>query len=248
VVVSDVNGAAAEETARQVEREGGEAHVVACDVTRPEAVEALASESEAALGGVDLVVNNAGVACAGEVGRLPLEDWKHVLDVNLWGVIHGCHFFVPLLRRQGSGHLLNIASAAGLLSAPFMAPYNVTKAAVVSLSETLYAELKPVGLGVTVACPMFFRTNIVTSGRFTESESNRHLKNMAARLVDGASVRADEVARACLQAVARDDFYALPMASGRWFWRMKRLSPEGFARGGPFLQKHLLARLAKKES
>jgi NAD(P)-dependent dehydrogenase (short-subunit alcohol dehydrogenase family) len=247
VVVSDVNVAAAEETAHRVEREGGEARVVPCDVTRPESVEALARESEAAFGGVDLVVNNAGVACAGEVGKLALTDWKHVLDVNLWGVIHGCHFFVPLLRRQGAGHVLNIASAAGLLSAPYLAPYNVTKAAVVSLSETLFVELKTVGLGVTVACPMFFRTNIAASARFTESESTRRLKDMAARLVDEASVEADEVARECLRAVSRDAFYVLPMASGRWFWRMKRLLPEAFARSGPFLQKHLFERLGAKK-
>ncbi|HSP81498.1 MAG TPA: SDR family NAD(P)-dependent oxidoreductase [Myxococcaceae bacterium] len=243
VVVSDVNVASAEETAHEVEREGGEARVVPCDVTKPEAVESLARESESAFGGVDLVVNNAGIACAGEVGRLPLEDWKHALDVNLWGVIHGCHYFVPLLRRQGTGHVLNIASAAGLLSAPYMGPYNVTKAAVVSLSETLYAELEPLGLGVTVACPMFFRTNIAAAGRFTESEHAGKLKELATKMVERAPVQADEVARECLRAVANDALYVLPMASGRWFWRMKRLAPEAFAKGVLFLQK----RYAPKE-
>ncbi len=238
VVVSDVNAASAEETAHEVEREGGEAWVVPCDVTKPEAVESLARESESALGGVDLVVNNAGVASAGEVGMLPLADWKHTLDVNLWGVIHGCHAFVPLLRRQGTGHVLNIASAAGLLTAPYMGPYNVTKAAVVSLSETLYMELEPLGVGVTVACPMFFRTNIAAAGRFTESERAGNLKKAATRLVEKASGRADEVARECLRAVANDALYVLPMASGRWFWRLKRLAPELFFKGVLLAQKH----------
>ena len=246
VLVSDVNEAAARETARWVEQEGGEARVIACDVTKPEQVDALAKESEAAFGGVDLLVNNAGVACAGEVGKLPLADWKHVLDVNLWGVIHGCHYFVPLLREQGTGHILNIASAAGLLSAAYLAPYNVSKAAVVALSETLLAELKPAGIGVSVACPMFFRTNIAASMRIAEGEDAQWLREMVSKLVGGAPVEADEVARECVRAVERDEFYVVPMASGRWAWRLKRLSPEVFARGGPFLRKHVLERLARK--
>jgi NAD(P)-dependent dehydrogenase (short-subunit alcohol dehydrogenase family) len=247
VVVSDVNEAAARETARLVEQEGGEARVVLCDVTKPEQVEALARESEAAFGGVDLLVNNAGVASAGEVGKLSLEHWKFVLDVNLWGVIHGCHYFVPLLRKQGSGHILNIASAAGLISVPYLAPYNVSKSAVVSLSETLLAELKPAGIGVTVACPTFFRTNIAASARVSDEEDARRLKELGSRLVEGARVMADEVARELVRAVARDEFYVVPMADGRWAWRLKRLAPGAFLRGGLLLQKRVFERLGKKQ-
>ncbi|PTL84981.1 SDR family NAD(P)-dependent oxidoreductase [Vitiosangium sp. GDMCC 1.1324] len=246
VVVSDVNEDAARETARGVEREGGEARVVRCDVTKPEQVEALARESRAAFGGVDLLVNNAGVAGAGEVGKLPLAEWKFVLDVNLWGVIHGCHYFVPLLREQGRGHILNIASAAGLLSAPYLAPYNVSKAAVVALSETLLAELKEAGIGVSVACPMFFRTNIAASAHIVEDEAGRRLKELASTLVEGAAVEADDVARDCVRGVEHGAFYVLPMASGRWAWRLKRLSPEVFVRGGNLIQKHVLERLARR--
>jgi NAD(P)-dependent dehydrogenase (short-subunit alcohol dehydrogenase family) len=243
VVVSDVNAPAAEETARQVEAAGGQARVVVCDVTRPEQVDALAEASEAAFGGMDLVVNNAGVASVGSVGRMSLADWKHVLDVNLWGVIHGCHSFVPRLRRQGSGHVLNIASMAGLLSAPYMGPYNASKAAVVALSETLYTELRPAGLGVTVACPMFFRTGIAAAARVTEGE-DRPLKEMMTKLVDKAAVEAEQVARVCLRAVERETFYVLPMASGRWFWRLKRVAPEAFLQWGLRVGERLLGRRA----
>lgn len=246
VVVSDVNEASARETARLVEEAGGEARVVPCDVTKPEQVEALARESEAAFGGVDLVVNNAGVACAGEVGKMSLADWKHVLDVNLWGVIHGCHSFVPLLRKQGSGHILNIASAAGLISSPFMAAYNVSKSAVVSLSETLLAELKPVGIGVTVACPTFFRTNIASSSRVSEGDDGQRLKKLASKLVEGSAVAPEVVARALLRAVQDDDLYVVPMADGRWAWRLKRLAPAAFARGAIFLQKRVFERLERE--
>ncbi|HLM48059.1 MAG TPA: SDR family NAD(P)-dependent oxidoreductase, partial [Myxococcaceae bacterium] len=228
VVVSDVNEGSARETARLVEEAGGEARVVPCDVTKPEQVDALARESEAALGGVDLVVNNAGVGCAGEVGKMSLADWKHVLDVNLWGVIHGCHSFVPLLRKQGSGHILNIASAAGLISSPYMAAYNVSKSAVVSLSETLLAELKPAGIGVTVACPTFFRTNIAASSRVSEGDDGQRLKKLASKLVEGSTVAPEVVAQALLRAVEDDDLYVVPMADGRWAGPVKRLAPAAF--------------------
>ena len=125
--------------------------------------EALAAEADRAFGGTDLVVNNAGVAVGGPVGAVPLDDWKWIFGVNLWGVIYGCHVFVPRFKAQGHGHVINVASAAGLLSAPEMGPYNVTKAGVVALSETLAAELSGTGVGVTVLCPTFFRTNILAS-------------------------------------------------------------------------------------
>jgi len=247
VVVSDVNAESAEETAELVRNEGGEARVVLCDVTKPEEVERLAQETEAVLSVVDLVVNNAGVASAGAIGEMSLADWKFVLDVNLWGVIHGCHAFVPRLRKQGAGHILNIASAAGLVSAPYMAAYNASKAAVVALSETLYVELQPAGIGVTVACPMFFRTNIASSARVTQG-SIPGLGDMARKLVDGSAVQPEEVARKLLKAVEQKDFYSLPIASGNWLWKLKRLAPESFVKGGPRLQAQVLGRIGFKKS
>ena len=137
LICADIDEAAAQKTAAEV---GGTA--VRCDVAKIEDVEALAAAADRALGGVDLVINNAGVAVAGHVGDVSLDDWRWIMGVNLWGVIYGCHVFAPRLRKQGRGHILNVASAAGLLAPPGMAPYNVTKAAVVALSETLCAELK----------------------------------------------------------------------------------------------------------
>lgn len=226
VLVSDINAVSAEETAQRVIAAGGEAHVHVCDVANPEHVEALAQAAERTFGGVDLLINNAGVLSAGRVGELPLADWKHVLDVNLWGVIHGCHVFAPRLRRQGTGHILNIASAAGLLYAPDLAPYNASKAAVVALSETLSAELRAAGIGVTVACPTFFRTNIASSGRYSDDT----LRTLGTRMVDTARVGPDVVARKLLKAVDGGALYVLPMADARWGWRLRRLSPGLFHR------------------
>lgn len=243
VVVSDLNPATAEETARLVRDAGGEARVVSCDVRSAEQVQSLADEAFAAWGGVDLLVNNAGVASGGLVGELSLDAWRFVLDINLWGVIHGCHVFTPRLRQQGSGHILNIASAAGLVSAPYLAPYNASKAAVVALSETLYQELREARVGVTVACPMFFPTNIANSSQLEDSPQKRAFQ----RLVSEGKLSAEEVARRLLHSVDAGALYALPMAEGRWLWRLKRMAPGFFVRTTLRVSKRLLSRKGSVE-
>ena len=220
LVCADIDEAAAQKTAAEV---GGTA--VRCDVAKIEDVEALAAAADRALGGVDLVINNAGVAVAGNVGDVPLDDWRWIMGVNLWGVIYGCHVFAPLLRKQGRGHILNVASAAGLLAPPGMAPYNVTKAAVVALSETLGAELKPTGVGVTVLCPTFFQTNIGKNSRAMDGKQRALVEKLMAR----SKIQAGDVARLALDAAARNELYALPHADGRWMWRLKRWAPDSYA-------------------
>ena len=208
------------------------AHPARCDVANLAEVEALAREAERLLGGVDLVINNAGVAVGGSIGEIPIEDWQWVVGVNLWGVIHGCHVFTPRLRAQQRGHILNVASAAGLLCMPNLGPYNATKSAVVALSETLYAELAPDGVGVSVLCPTFFQTNIANAARL---DGNAELLDTVRQLMASARVQADDVARAALDGVARGDLHILPHADGRWLWRLKRLNPGAFQRLTPKL-------------
>jgi NAD(P)-dependent dehydrogenase (short-subunit alcohol dehydrogenase family) len=223
LVLSDVDLEGCEESGRLARAAGARsARVLRCDVTQIAEVQALAAACEE---GVDFVVNNAGVSSAGAIGELSLEDWRWTIDVDLWGVIHGCHVFVPILKRQGHGHVLNVASAAGLLSAPHMAAYNVAKAGVVALSETLAAELTGTGIGVTVLCPAFFQTNIVANGRFTDQKT----RATAERLVATGKVPED-VARAALASVERGDLYSVPMADTRWFWRLKRIAPGSFGK------------------
>jgi NAD(P)-dependent dehydrogenase (short-subunit alcohol dehydrogenase family) len=225
VLAADIDLEGAEETARLVREAGGEAVVHRCDVSIPEEVEGLAAAIEGAYGAADLVINNAGVAVGGLVGKVPLDDWRWIMGINLWGVIYGCHTFVPRFRTRGYGHIINVASAAGLLAAPEMAPYNVTKSGVVALSETLHAELAGTGVVVTVLCPTFFKTNIARS-------SHTHAENVTPddveKLMTRTSVQAPEVARYALDATDRGDLFALPHADGRWGWRLKRLSPELF--------------------
>ena len=218
----------AEETAKLARALGAEVHVMRCDVVDPAQVEALAAEADRRFGGSDLIVNNAGVAVAGKIGEVSLDDWRWIVDINMWGVVYGCHAFVPRFRKQGSGHIINVASAAGLLSAPEMGPYNVTKAAVVALSETLYGELNKLGIGVSVLCPTFFRTNIAKSGRMSgDGRAQKH----AQHLMDKAKITAEGVARVALEAADDKQLYVIPQADGRWLWRLKRAAPATFYAG-----------------
>jgi len=225
VVAADIDLDAARATVAMIA--ASESHAVHCDVTLLQDVERLARESEQLLGGIDLVINNAGVAVGGRVGEIPIEDWHWIVGVNLWGVVHGCHVFVPIMRRQGGGHVLNVASTAGLIASPMLSPYNVTKSAVVALSEAMYCELQAEHIGVTVLCPTFFRTNIFNSARVRGEPG---FESVVDKLMASAKLQADDVARLALDAVERDRLYALPHRDGRVLWRIKRLAPGVFHR------------------
>jgi len=224
LLLSDVDEAGLAETAKLALAAGAKtARTMRCDVAKLDDVVAL---ERASGGDVDLVVNNAGVSSGGLIGEAPMEDWRWTLEIDLFGVIHGCHVFVPRMRKQGHGNVLNrfrVISAAGLLAAPKMGAYNVAKAGVVALSETLRAELGGTKIGVTVLCPTFFQTNIANRGRFTDDK----LRDMAVRLVDKGK-SADDIAAAAIRSVEHDELYCVPMADGRWFWRLKRAAPGSY--------------------
>lgn len=229
VACADVSMAGAHTTVGEIRRLHPEVQTFAaeCDVTSVEAVEALAQRTEATFGGVDLVANNAGVAVSGAIGEASLEDWKHVVDVNLWGVIHGCHVFVPRFRKQRKGYVLNVASAAGLLAPPNLGPYNVTKAAVVALSETLHGEAIAYGVHVTVVCPTFFKTGILDASRGPSDEDQ---KDAVRKMMERSKVQAPDVARAAIDGVIANRLYVVPMLDGRTLWAFKRVAPGLFHR------------------
>ena len=173
IVLADIEAAALKEAAASFNDEV-EVESVVCDVADAEQVDALRDTALARFGSVHVVCNNAGVSAGGLAWEGPLDDWKWVLGVNLWGVIHGIRSFTPLLIEQGEGHIVNTASMAGLVSPPYMATYNASKHAVVTLSETLYADLEitgAAGVGVSVLCPGWVRTRIHEAGRNRPSVS-----------------------------------------------------------------------------
>ena len=227
VVCSDIDFEAAKATAAQITAEGGQAHPLPCDVTDIDAVNRLAEQAQTWFDGPPtLVINNAGVGAGGApIGEAELRDWAWVLDINMWGPIHGCHVFTPLLRAAGHGGIINVASAAAFGALPGMAAYNVSKAATLSLSETLAAELAGTGIHVTVLCPTFVKTNIVGAGRISERSTA-----LADQLMRWTGFSAHRVARMALDTNDRGGLYCMPQPDSRIVWGVKRFVPTVYTR------------------
>lgn len=225
VVCADINLDAAQETVALITNMGGRAHAVHCDVTQASSVKALAEEAERLLGPVTLVVNNAGVGLGGKFVDMSLEDWQWCMNVNLWGVIHGCHYFVPGFKQQGRGAIINVASAASYTAAPEMSVYNVSKAGVRALSETLYAELKPDNISVNVLCPTLVPTNIIKNGRVPQ----RYAGLADHALMNFALTTSDAVAKLTLSRLDAGELYTTPQVDAKFLWLMKRASPTLYA-------------------
>lgn len=195
-----------------------------CDVTRMSDLENVAKQLQEKWGGVDVVVNNAGVAQVGKIADTTLSDWQWIIDINLLGVVRGCKVFTPLFQQQGHGHFVNVASMAGLLDVPNMSAYNATKAAVVSLSETLQNELAKDHIHVTAVCPSFFKTNLNQGMRSTIEGMDEKLN----RLMASSKLNAVDIARLIMKAVNKKKFYVLPHRQGRMAWYMKKWLPRSW--------------------
>ena len=243
IVCADINLSAAQETVALIEADGKSATAIACDVSKLAEVEALAAAAERWLDGpVELVINNAGVGAGGSrVGDTSIEDWNWVLGVNLWGVIHGCHVFAPKLRALGRGGVINVGSTASFAAAPLMGPYNVSKSAVLALSETMAAEFQGSGVHVTALCPTFVKTAIVSSA-VRDGRIGGAGAGFAQKLMKWTGVEADGVARLTLDALDRNQLYVLPQLNARTIWRAKRLAPALYARGAGVLNRLMSAR------
>ena len=227
VVCADINLAAAEETVQLLEQAGAKGFAIRCDVGDAEQVKALSEQAEVLMQHpTTLVINNAGVGLGGKFDELSLEDWQWCMHVNLWGVIHGCHYFVPKFKQLGYGSIINVASAASFAAAPEMTAYNVTKAGVLSLSETLSAELRKFKIGVNVLCPTLVPTNIIKNGRIP----GRYSKLADTALMNYAFTTSDAVAKLTLNRLDNGDLYTTPQIDAKLFWLMKRASPTMYAK------------------
>lgn len=220
VVLADVEESVLRTAEADMRSQGATVLGVVTDVSKAEAVENLARKTLAVFGGVHIVCNNAGVGGGfGPSWTQPLQNWEWGFGVNLWGVIHGIRTFVPImLKQETEGHIVNTASMAGLLSAPFMSVYDATKFAVVTISESLYFELamQQAKVKVSVLCPGFVNTNIATSDRnrptqlqpgeqqFSESEM-AFASMMFAGIAAGTPPA--EVAEKVFAAIQNEQFY-----------------------------------------
>jgi NAD(P)-dependent dehydrogenase (short-subunit alcohol dehydrogenase family) len=245
LVLADVDAAALGQATGELQAGGAEVLSMVCDVRKAAHVEELADAALARFHAVHLLFNNAGVGAGGLIWENSVADWEWVLGVNLWGVIHGVRVFTPLMlecaRRDPGyeGHIVNTASMAGLLNPPAMGVYNVSKHAVVSLSETLYHDLRLVGAPVqaSVLCPYFVPTGIDHSQRHRPDElragpptaSQQAAQALLSKAVASGKVTALDVARLSFDAIREGRFYIYshPQALGAVAERMEAILRAG---------------------
>jgi NAD(P)-dependent dehydrogenase (short-subunit alcohol dehydrogenase family) len=225
VVLADIEPTALDQAVATLGDQGCEVIGIPCDVADRDAVEALADRAFDAMGAVDIVFNNAGIAVGGPTVEMSHDDWRWVIDVDLWGPIHGVEAFVPRMIEQGrGGHLLFTASFAGLVPNEGLGPYCVAKYGVVALAEVLHRELRPHGIGTSVLCPMRVETNIGSSERnrpdalggpgaspgvAPQDEAN---EDLAGRVID-----VETVAAMTIDAMLANRLYVLPHEESRSF-------------------------------
>jgi NAD(P)-dependent dehydrogenase (short-subunit alcohol dehydrogenase family) len=223
-VVADIDGEGAQAVASAISANGGRAAAAPLDVTRAADVERLVEDTVLAHGRLDYMFNNAGIGVAGEVRDLSLDHWRKCIDINLWGVIYGTTAAYAAMLRQGSGHIVNTASAAGLIGEPGLTPYSVTKSAVVALSTALRAEADGSGVRVSVVCPGFVDTAIYENAIGVKIDKAEFLAKLPVRLVSAA-----DAARAILRGVERNEAIIVFPFYARLLWWLTRINPSALA-------------------
>lgn len=224
VCIGDINDERSEETVADIEELGGTIQAHRVDVTDDASMQAIADHLKEDWGGVDIVVNNAGVAVLGAIADEPMSSWQWVMDINVLGVVRGIRAFAPMMEAAGSGHFVNVASMAGLVHPPKSGGYSASKAAVVALSESLAIEMRPKGIGVSVVCPMFFETNLGESLRTEDRETGK----LVGKLLLRSKIDADDIADMIFDGVRRNKLMILPHTEGKISWMAKRFMPRSW--------------------
>jgi len=241
ICVADINEEGGNAVVQDIHSQGGEAFFIKCDITQQWDVDKLVMALAERWQSIDVLINNAGVASAGNIESETMQQWQWVLDINLLGQVRMSKAILPLLRNSEAPDkaIINIASQAGLTAAPGMGSYCVTKAAMVSLSETMYLELSTQGIHVAVVCPAFFDTNLNQSLRSSDDK----MQALVTKLIKKSGVSADEIAGKVFDAVAKKKFMIVTHKDGRNAYRLKRfLSMEMYLN----IVKKRMAKFAKK--
>ena len=226
LVICDVNADGLAETEARARAGGRDVLARTIDVSDREQMRELAEEVNGSAGAVDLLVNNAGVGLGAGLLETELEDWDWIVSINVMGVVHGCHFFLPAMVRRGrGGHVVNVASMAGFFATPSLVAYTATKFAVLGLSESLRAELAPHGIGVTAICPGVINTPITENSLLRGVAAEPGRREQVVNAYRRRNYGPDRVAKNILRAVQRDRMVA-PISPEAWFaYGLTRLSP-----------------------
>jgi NAD(P)-dependent dehydrogenase (short-subunit alcohol dehydrogenase family) len=198
--------------------DAGELSGLRLDITSDADWAAVLAHVEETWGGLDMLVNNAGVAGGGRLDVATIDEWEWITNINLFGVVRGTRTFVPMFKRQRSGHIVNVASLAGLVHPAGMASYNAVKAAVVALTETTGHELAGYGVRASVVCPSYFRTNLMSSLRGADEQ----LAGIVAHLVESSPITADDIAAAVLEGLDRGEEVIVPDQPARDAYTLKQ--------------------------
>lgn len=209
VAIADLNDARLAETERELLAIAPDSLAVHCDVSRDAEVEALAQQTAARFGQVDILMNNAGVMLRGPLEKMPVSEWEWIMGINFFGAVRGVRAFAPAMIQRGRGHIVNTASIGGLLGGrPHSAGYSASKFALVGFSETLYVHLKPRGIGVSVLCPGGVRTNLPEQFRLSAAAESAEGYDMD-ETFGAEAAEPDAVAALVLDAVSKGQFMIL---------------------------------------
>lgn len=234
IAVVDINLPGAELVAQRAITQGAEAIPYYCDVGQEQDFESIALALKEVWGGLDIIINNAGIATTGMMADCSPAQWDRAINLNLTSVYRGCHFWLPLLAQDGPGHVVNTASFAGIAQAPTMMSYNVSKAGVIALSETLRAELGYRNIGVSVICPAFFKTNLLES----MSPSEQALKPIVQKWMEDSKITAQDVAQDTIKGIEKNELMVISHDYARKAYRIKRFFPK-------YYMKTLIAKVPK---
>lgn len=209
------------EVVEQITSAGGSAFFIPCDITVQSEIDSLHATLRSKWQTLDVLVNNAGVATAGGLISEDIEQWQWILDINVLGMVRMTKGFVDMLKQSQSAKIINIASQAGITPVPMMGSYNVSKAAVVSFSETMHLELRHNKIQVSVACPSFFATNLDKSLRTKQEGAGK----LVTKMLNRSDISADQVAEIIVSETDGGKFMILTHKAGRTAYRLKRYLP-----------------------
>ncbi len=221
--MADINTKELESAAAEIEIAGGRPLIFTLDVSDKEQYRLVAEAFLSKTGGIDLLFNNAGVGDGSLFEEYSLDNYEWMIGINQMGVVHGCYYFIPVMKKQKSGHILNTASAAAIGCAPTMGAYNMTKAAVVAISETLYGELMDDHIQVSCIQPTYFKTNVIQFARGGEL-----VKKATQMFIEKSGLQAEEVAQEILTRAGKKELYIILPKDARKMWLIKRLAPTWF--------------------
>jgi short-subunit dehydrogenase len=223
--ITDINEQSLDASAATLRTIGGSAVPYVFDVANYADFQKAVKDFTERNGGIDIGINNAGIGCGGLLDEVSIEEFRKTIETNLMGVANGCHLFVPIMKKQDRGYILNVASAAAFLTAPRMSAYSASKAGVVALSECIRGELADSNIVVSILAPSYVRTNI---GKETIGAEND--KKYSCMLVDESRISAEEVAHDALKLMANGNLYIMLPRKARILWRLKRTMPEKYWR------------------